>query len=135
VHTFRSRDDSRKRGSHETSVADQEHCDADPEPTFLFNTEPCPNFVFCSDLSSDPDPPHVALCTWIRFKQRWARATFFESAIAIPQLFRAMLLRNRNSAIPQSQFFLMSATSNPQLESFISAIFDILLTMESGRGS
>jgi hypothetical protein len=54
------------------------------------------------------------------------------SAIAIPQLFKAMLLRNRNSAIPQSQFFLMSATSNPQLESFISAIFGILLTVESG---
>jgi hypothetical protein len=53
---------------------------------------------------------------------------FFESAIAIPQLegstsaitnpqlFKEMLLRNRNSAIPQSQFFLMSATSSPQLQ-------------------
>jgi hypothetical protein len=57
------------------------------------------------------------------------------SAIAIPQLFKAMLLRNRDSAIPQSHFFLMSATSNPQLESFISAIFGILLTVESGQGS
>jgi hypothetical protein len=32
------------------------------------------------------------------------------SAIAIPQLFKEMLLRNRNYAIPQLQFFLMSAT-------------------------
>jgi hypothetical protein len=45
------------------------------------------------------------------------------SAIAIPQLFKEMLLRNCNSAIPQSQFFLKSATSSPQLESFTSAIF------------
>jgi hypothetical protein len=36
------------------------------------------------------------------------------SAIAIPQLFKKMLLRNRNSAIPPSQFFLKSATSSPQ---------------------
>jgi hypothetical protein len=54
--------------------------------------------------------------------QRWALATFFESAIAIPQLeestsviaipqlFKEMLFRNRNSAIPQLQFFLKSAT-------------------------
>jgi hypothetical protein len=34
---------------------------------------------------------------------------FFESAIAIPQLFKEMLLRNRKSAIPQSQFFLKFA--------------------------
>jgi hypothetical protein len=53
------------------------------------------------------------------------------SAIAIPQLFKEMLLRNCNSAIPQSQFFLMFATSGPQLESFISAIFGIFLAMES----
>jgi hypothetical protein len=57
------------------------------------------------------------------------------SAIAIPQLFKEMLLRNRNSAIPQSQFFLMSATSSPQLESFISTIFGILMAVESGWGS
>jgi hypothetical protein len=44
-----------------------------------------------------------------------------------------MLLRNRNSAIPQSQFSLLSATSNPQLESFTSAIFGIFLAVESGR--
>jgi hypothetical protein len=55
------------------------------------------------------------------------------SAIAIPQLFKAMLLRNRNFTIPQSQFFLISATSCPQLESFSSAIFGILLAVESGR--
>ncbi len=52
---------------------------------------------------------------------------FFESAIAIPQLegstcaiaspqlFKEMLLSNCNSASPQSQFFLKSATSSPQL--------------------
>jgi hypothetical protein len=45
------------------------------------------------------------------------------SAIAIPQLFKEMLFRICNSAIPQSQFFLMSATSSQQLESFISTIF------------
>ncbi len=70
---------------------------------------------------------------------------FFESAIAIPQLegsssaiaitqlFKDMLLRNRNSAIPQLQFFLKSATSSPQLRSFNSAFFDIVLDVESGR--
>ena len=57
------------------------------------------------------------------------------SAIAIPQLFEEMLLRNRNSAIPQSQFFLMSATSSPQLESFISAIFGTFWAAKSGWGS
>ncbi len=79
-------------------------------------------------------------------QQRWTRATFFlesaiaipqlegsTSAIAIPQLFKEMLFRNRNSQIPQSQFFLMSATSSMQLESFISTIFGIFLAMESGR--
>jgi hypothetical protein len=61
--------------------------------------------------------------------EQWARATFFESAIAIPQLegstsaiaipqlFKEMLLRNRNSAIPQSQFFLMSVTC-PQFSAY-----------------
>ncbi len=53
------------------------------------------------------------------------------SAIAIPQLFKEMLLRNRNSAVLQSQFFLKSATSSPQLESFTTAIFGIFLAMES----
>jgi hypothetical protein len=52
------------------------------------------------------------------------------SAIAIPQLFKEMLLRNRNSAIPQSQFFLKPATLNQQLESFTSAIFGIFLALE-----
>ena len=46
-----------------------------------------------------------------------------------------MLLRNRNSAIPQLQFSLVSATSSSQLENFISAIFGIFLAVESGRGS
>jgi hypothetical protein len=55
------------------------------------------------------------------------------SAITIPQLFKEMLLRNRNSAIQQSQFFLKSATSSPQLESFNSAIFGTFLAMESGQ--
>jgi hypothetical protein len=71
----------------------------------------------------------------------WARGTFFLSPQskfrnwkeAIPQLFKEMLLRNRNSAIPQSQLFLKSATSSQQLESFItSAIFGIFLAVESG---
>jgi hypothetical protein len=74
--------------------------------------------------------------------QKWARATFFESTNAIPQLegstsaipilqlFQEMLLGNHNSAIPQSQFFLKSATSSPQLESFTFAIFGIFLTLQ-----
>jgi hypothetical protein len=53
--------------------------------------------------------PHEYACS----QQRFARATFFVSAIAIPQLegstfaitipqlSEEMLLRNRNSAIPQ----------------------------------
>jgi hypothetical protein len=44
-----------------------------------------------------------------------------------------MLLPNRNSAISQSQFFLKSATSSLQLESFNSAIFGIFLAVESGQ--
>jgi hypothetical protein len=44
-----------------------------------------------------------------------------------------MLLRNRNSAIPQSQFLLESATSSPQLESFTSAIFGAFLAVKFGR--
>jgi hypothetical protein len=44
-----------------------------------------------------------------------------------------ILLRNRNSAIPQSQFFLKSATSIPQLESFNSAIFGTFLAVEISR--
>ena len=47
--------------------------------------------------------------------------------------FKEMLLRNRNAAIPQSQFFLKSATSSPQLGSFNSAIFGIFLAVESGQ--
>jgi hypothetical protein len=43
--------------------------------------------------------------------------------------FKEMLLRNRNSAIT---IFLKSATSNPQLESFNSAIFGTFLVVESG---
>jgi hypothetical protein len=59
---------------------------------------------------------------------------------AIPQLqfrncnsatFKEMLLRNRNTAIPQSQFFFKSTTLNPQVESFTSAIFGIFLAKES----
>jgi hypothetical protein len=41
-----------------------------------------------------------------------------------------MLFRNRNSAIPQSQFFPKSATSSPQLETFTSAIFGIFYAVE-----
>ncbi len=42
-----------------------------------------------------------------------------------------MSLRNRISAIPQSQFFLKSATSSPQLKSFTSAIFSRFLAWSS----
>jgi hypothetical protein len=38
------------------------------------------------------------------------------------------------TAIPQSQFFLKSATSSPQLESFTSAIFGIFLAAADSRG-
>jgi hypothetical protein len=41
------------------------------------------------------------------------------STIAIPQLLKDMLLRNRNSAIPQSQFFLQSAISSVQFGTLI----------------
>jgi hypothetical protein len=54
---------------------------------------------------------------------------------ALTQLQFRNFLKKCCSAIPQSQFFLMSATSSPQLESFISAIFGIFLAVESGRGS
>ncbi len=53
---------------------------------------------------------------------------------ALPQSQFHNFLKKCCSAIPQSQFYLMSATSSPQLESFISAIFGIFLAMESGRG-
>jgi hypothetical protein len=56
--------------------------------------------------------------------QRWACVIFFlglqpqfrnlksrTSAIAIPQLFKEMLIRNCNSEIPQPQFFLQSSFS------------------------
>ncbi len=69
---------------------------------------------------------------WVRNRNSVERST---SAIAIPQLCKEMLLRNRNSAIPQSQFFLISTTSSPQLESFISTIFGIFLAVESDWGS
>ncbi len=74
--------------------------------------------------------------------QRWARATFFwvrnrNSATWRKHLrnrksatFKEMLLRNRNSAIPQLQFFLKSVTSSPQLELFTSAIFGIFSAVE-----
>jgi hypothetical protein len=74
--------------------------------------------------------------------QRWARATFFRvnyrnSATWRKNFcnrnsatFKQMMLRNHNSAIPQSQFFLKSATSSPQLEGFTSAISDIFLAAE-----
>jgi hypothetical protein len=55
------------------------------------------------------------------------------TTIAIPKLFKEMLLHNRNSAIPQLQFFLKSATSNLQLESFTSVSFGIFLAVEFGR--
>jgi hypothetical protein len=50
------------------------------------------------------------------------------SAIVIPHLFKELLLRNRNSAIPQSQFFLKSATSKLHFRNF-----GIFLAVQSGR--
>jgi hypothetical protein len=44
--------------------------------------------------------------------------------------FKEMLLRNRNSAILQSQFFPKAATSSLQLETLTSAIFGIFLAVE-----
>ncbi len=67
---------------------------------------------------------------------------FYKSAIAIPQLEGnttaiaiTQLLKKCCSAtaISQSQFFLKSATSSPQLESFNSDIFGIFLAVESGQ--
>ncbi len=61
------------------------------------------------------------------YLQRWSFATFFwvlnrnsstwrkHFRYRNSATFKEMLLRNHNSAIPQSQFFLKSATSSPQL--------------------
>ncbi len=93
----------------------------------------CDN-TFCAHSTS------VSVCkesleTW--YNQRWARATFLgvrnrNSATWRKNFrnrnsatFKRMLLRNRNSAIPQLQFFLKSATSSQQPESFTSAISGI----------
>jgi hypothetical protein len=77
---------------------------------------------------------YVCVCVYM---QRWARATFFESAIAIPQL------EGSTSAIAIPQLFkkCFSATAtplfrncnvflSPQLESFTSAIFGIFWAVE-----
>ncbi len=67
---------------------------------------------------------------------------FFESTIAIPQLegstsaIAILQLLNKccsATATPQSQFFLKSATSSPQLESFNSAIYGTFSAVEFGR--
>jgi hypothetical protein len=82
--------------------------------------------------------------SWVFFEveQRWARATFFwvrnRNSATWRKPFRnrnsatfyEMLLRNRNSAIPQSQFLVKPATSSPQLDCFTSAIFCIFLAVE-----
>jgi hypothetical protein len=47
--------------------------------------------------------------------------------------FQEILLHNRNSAIPQLQFFLKSATSSLQLENLASAIFGIFLAMKKQK--
>jgi hypothetical protein len=64
---------------------------------------------FCGRAGSE-----TVVRTALIYYQSWAIAIpqleESPSAIAIPQLFKAMLIRNRNSAIPQSQFFLKSAT-------------------------
>jgi hypothetical protein len=84
-----------------------------------------------------PEPLYTAVGTHNSFLS--PRSQFHNLKEALPQSqfcnFKEILLRNRNSAIPQSQFFLMSATSSPQLESFISATFVIFLAVEFGRGS
>ncbi len=74
---------------------------------------------------------HVCTWTWICAIGRGGHAQlFFESAIAIPQLegsistiailqlFKEMLLRNRNPAIPHLQFFLKTATWALQFHNF-----------------
>jgi hypothetical protein len=74
---------------------------------------------------------HAQLFFWFRNRNSaTCRKNFHNHNSAT---FKEMLLHNCNFAIPQSQFFLMSATSSPQLESFISAIFDIFLAVESSR--
>ncbi len=77
--------------------------------------------------------------------QRWASATYFcvrnrNSATRRKHFsnrnsatFKEMLLRNRNSAIPQTQFVFESAISSPQLQSFTSAIFGAFLAVKSDR--
>ncbi len=76
----------------------------------------------------------TGLCTR---NQRWARATFFLSPQpqfrnlkeALPQLLKKCCSA---TATPQSQFFWSPQHTNPQLESFTSAIFGIFLAMELG---
>jgi hypothetical protein len=76
------------------------------------------------------------MCT---FKQRWARATFFlvrnrNSATAIPQLFKEMLLRN--STIPQSQFlsnFRNLRASLPQFLAYFWPWSSLKLYIFTGR--
>ncbi len=73
-------------------------------------------------------------------KQRWARATFFESAIAIPQLEGStyeiaipQLLKKCYSATATPQFRNHNLFWSPQLESLTSTIFGAFLAMKSGR--
>ncbi len=72
----------------------------------------------------------VYSCIWLRIQERLECATFFgvrnrNSATWRKHFrnrnsatFNEMLLRNRNSAIPQSQFFLKSATWELQFRNF-----------------
>jgi hypothetical protein len=55
------------------------------------------------------------------------------SAIAIPQLLKKCCSANATPQFRNRNFFLMSITSIPQLESFNSAIFCTFLAVESGR--
>jgi hypothetical protein len=72
--------------------------------------------------------------------QRWAHATFFESAIAIPQLEGStsaiaipQLLKKCYSATTTPQFHNRNIFWSPQLESFTSTIFGAFLAVKSSR--
>ncbi len=99
---------------------------SDNLPIILQSTNICePYFLFSVLLAEVGTRDFFWVCnrnfaTWRKHFRHRNSATFLE-----------MLLRKCNSAIPQSQFFLKSATLNPQLESFTSAIFGIFLARES----
>jgi hypothetical protein len=95
---------------------------------YRLNTDTLNQFIF-NMFNIDSRGGHAQLC----FESAIATPQLegCTSAITIPQLFKEMLLRNRTSAIPQSQFFLKSATSGPQFESLTSAFFGRFLAWSS----